>query len=94
MCPIRLPDDTDVGALGETLRDSYRIEMPLLTWQGIKLARLSVQVYTQQEEVDASVAALLRYVPECRSRPHVSDDPAESRASLHDPIRQNVSVYS
>ena len=66
LCPIRLPDDTDVGALSEMLRDRYRIEMPLLAWQGIKLARLSVQVYTQQGEVDAAVAALLRHVPECR----------------------------
>jgi isopenicillin-N epimerase len=65
LVPVRLPDATDMGKLGQILREQYQIEMPMITWNGFKIARLSVQVYTTQEELDTFVAALEKHVPEC-----------------------------
>lgn len=66
LCPIRLPDQTDMGKLSEIFRNQYQIEMPLINWNGVKIARLSVQSYTAQAEIDAFVAAALAHVPECQ----------------------------
>jgi isopenicillin-N epimerase len=62
---IRLPDRVDVHELGRILREQYRIEMPLIHWHGIKLARLSVQSYTTQEDLDILVDAVMQHAPEC-----------------------------
>ena len=62
LCPIRLPDNTDMAKLGEIMRDHYHIEMPLITWGAVKIARLSVQIYTSQDELDALVEALTTHV--------------------------------
>ena len=37
----------------------------MITWNGFKIARLSVQIYTTQEELDTFVGALEKHVPEC-----------------------------
>jgi isopenicillin-N epimerase len=66
LCPIRLPDNTDMDKLRQIFTDQYQIEMPLITWNNVKLARLSVQIYTSQEEVDTFVDALLAHLPECQ----------------------------
>jgi len=65
LCPIRLPDQTDMDKLNKIFREQYQIEMPLITWQNVKIARLSVQAYTSQEEIDTFVHALEKHVPEC-----------------------------
>ena len=65
LIPIRLPDQTDMGKLGQLLRDEYQIEMPMINWNGVKIARLSVQIYTTQEELDTFVGALEKHVPDC-----------------------------
>lgn len=65
LCPIRLPDQTDMGKLSEILRNDYQIEMPMITWHNYKIARLSVQIYTTQEELDTFVGALEKHVPDC-----------------------------
>jgi hypothetical protein len=62
---IRLPDRTDLSALGKILRDEYAIEIPLIYWHSAKLARLSVQVYTTQAELDTFVDAVMKHAPEC-----------------------------
>ncbi|MEM7535293.1 MAG: aminotransferase class V-fold PLP-dependent enzyme [Chloroflexota bacterium] len=66
LCPIRLPDRTDMEALGKILREQYKIEMPLITWgderHSVKLARISVQIYTTQEELDVLVEALTTHI--------------------------------
>jgi isopenicillin-N epimerase len=67
LCPIRLPDKTDMGKLGQIFRDHYQIEMPLINWNGVKIARLSVQVYTSQDELDAFVEAATTHVLACQS---------------------------
>jgi isopenicillin-N epimerase len=66
LCPIRLPDKTDMGKLGQILREQYQIEMPMINFQGTKIARLSVQIYTTQAELDTFVDALLAHVPACQ----------------------------
>ena len=66
LCPIRLPDQTDMGKLGQILSEEYQIEMPMINFRGTKIARLSVQIYTAQEEIDAFVKALMTHVPACQ----------------------------
>ena len=65
LCPIRLPDNTDMSKLGQIMRDNYKIEMPLITWNGVKIARLSVQIYTTQDELDAFVEGITTHLSAC-----------------------------
>ncbi len=65
LCPVRLPDNTDMPKLGGILREQYQIEMPMINWNGTKLARLSVQIYTSQEELDTFVQAVKTHLPDC-----------------------------
>ena len=65
LCPIRLPDQTDMVKLGQIFREQYQIEMPLINFRGTKIARLSVQIYTTQAEIDAFIDAAMKHVPEC-----------------------------
>jgi isopenicillin-N epimerase len=65
LVPIRLPDQTDIEALGNILREDYKIEMPLIAWRDVKIARLSVQCYNTQDELDALFEALTTHVPAC-----------------------------
>jgi len=67
LCPIRLPDKTDMAKLGEIFREHYQIEMPLINWNGVKIARLSVQIYTSQDELDAFVEAATTHVLACQT---------------------------
>lgn len=62
LCLIRLPDNTDLTQLGQILREQYRIEMPLIGWGGLKSARLSVQIYTTQDELDMLVEAVTTHI--------------------------------
>ena len=62
LCPIRLPDNTDMDKLSAIMHDEYKIEMPLITWNNYKIARLSVQIYTTQDEIDALVEMLTTHV--------------------------------
>jgi isopenicillin-N epimerase len=68
LCPIHLPDNTDMGQLGQILREQYQIEIPMINWCGVKIARLSVQIYTSQDELDIFVDAVKRHCPECQDR--------------------------
>jgi isopenicillin-N epimerase len=67
LCPIRLPDNTDAGKLSEILREHYQIEMPIITWQHVKIARLSVQIYNTEDELDAFVEAITTHLPACQA---------------------------
>ena len=66
LCPIRLPDNTDMGELGKLLHEQYRIEMPMLVWKQFKIARLSVQYYNTQAELDIFMDALNTHVEACQ----------------------------
>jgi len=66
LCPIRLPDQTDMGKLSEIFRNQYQIEMPLINWNGVKIARLSVQAYTTQADLDTFIDAAMTHVAACQ----------------------------
>jgi isopenicillin-N epimerase len=55
-----LPAITDIVLLKNRLYDEFRIEVPLLDWNGNKLIRVSVQGYNTEDELDALCNALFR----------------------------------
>ncbi len=57
MSAIRLPE-VDIQAFQRRLWDDYRIEVPLMRWNGIPLIRVSIQGYNDQSDADALIAAL------------------------------------
>ncbi len=60
MTSIPLPP-CDRAALGSLLREQYNIEVPVLSWNGRVLLRLSVQGYNTQEDVDTLLTALATF---------------------------------
>jgi isopenicillin-N epimerase len=58
MAAAPLPVDTDIVLLKKRLYDEYRIEVPLIDWNGNKLIRISVQGYNTQRDVDKLIRAL------------------------------------
>jgi isopenicillin-N epimerase len=68
---------TDVGAtlppcqldnLKTRLYDEFRIEIPVVHWNGRHFVRISIQGYNTQAEVEQLVAAL-RFAPQPITRP-------------------------
>jgi isopenicillin-N epimerase len=57
MASLPLPR-CDAKLLQQQLLDEYGIEIPIITWSGRQFARISVQGYNTQADVDALVAAL------------------------------------
>jgi isopenicillin-N epimerase len=53
-----LPQSTDLVALKARLYDQFRIEVPLIEWNGRKFMRISVQAYNSQEDIDALLEGL------------------------------------
>jgi isopenicillin-N epimerase len=53
-----LPPQTDLTLLKQRLYDDYRIEVPLIEWQGHKLIRVSIQGYNTRHDVDTLLHAL------------------------------------
>lgn len=58
-----LPETTDVQKLKERLYEEYRVEVPLIEWNGKKFLRVSVQGYNTQEDVEALCQALEVLLP-------------------------------
>lgn len=58
MVAAPLPDLVDLAALKARLYDEYRIEVPLIAWNGRKLIRVSVQGYNTRRDVEKLVQAL------------------------------------
>ncbi len=58
MMSMQLPKDTDLEALKSTLYDRYRIEIPLIAWNDLKLLRFSIQAYNSPADGLALVEAL------------------------------------
>lgn len=53
-----LPADTDLALLKQRLYDDYRVEIPLIDWNGYKLIRVSIQGYNTRRDVDTLLRAL------------------------------------
>lgn len=64
MVAIPLPLNTDVIALKTRLYEEYRIEVPVHTWGGQKLMRVSVQGYNAKGDIDALSEALKTLLPQ------------------------------
>jgi isopenicillin-N epimerase len=58
MVAASLPDETDILTLKRRLYDDYRIEVPLIEWDGRKLIRVSIQGYNTRRDVDHLLRAL------------------------------------
>jgi isopenicillin-N epimerase len=55
---VPLPNETDVVGLKENLYEKYRVEVPLINWNGRKLIRVSIQGYNSRRDVDSLMVAL------------------------------------
>lgn len=60
---MSLPANTDVIALKTRLYDEYRIEVPVLSWNGKNLIRVSVQGYNSKHDIDMLYQALKVLLP-------------------------------
>jgi len=56
----RLPATADLTGLKQRLYDDYRIEVPLISWNGQKFIRVSFQAYNDSADADALLEALTR----------------------------------
>ena len=58
----------DGEALQRKLYDEFKVEVPILTWQGQQFIRLSVQGYNTQADIEALLEALSKVIRalECR----------------------------
>ena len=62
MVSIPLPAQIDAKQLQIDLRQNYRIEIPVIEWNGMNFIRLSVQGYNTEQDVDALISALTFYI--------------------------------
>jgi isopenicillin-N epimerase len=53
----------DAAALQRRLCDEYRVEAPVIEWNGWQLVRVSVQGYNTEEDAQALMAALTAALP-------------------------------
>lgn len=58
MFSIRLPDQADLKQLKRRLYDEFRVEVPMMQWNGMKLMRISIQAYNSRSDADALIEAL------------------------------------
>jgi isopenicillin-N epimerase len=58
MVAVELPEGTDAWAMKDRLYDKYRIEIPMIVWDGRPLIRASVQGYNGQADIDALLGAV------------------------------------
>ena len=58
MFSARLPVETDIVALKSRLYEDFRVEVPLMEWNGYKLIRVSVQGYNTHQDIEHLLLAL------------------------------------
>jgi isopenicillin-N epimerase len=58
MATAELPPSVDILQLKSRLYDGYRVEVPLIDWNGHKLVRVSIQGYNTAEDADRLLDAL------------------------------------
>lgn len=61
-----LPPISDLEALKSRLYDQFRIEVPLIEWNGQHYVRISVQAYNSLEDIKSLVGALEFLLPQYR----------------------------
>ncbi|MDP2856996.1 MAG: aminotransferase class V-fold PLP-dependent enzyme [Bacillota bacterium] len=59
----------DAVTLKRRLHDEYRVEVPIVEWNGRQMVRVSIQGYNTLEDVRALVAALAALLPEVAISP-------------------------
>lgn len=59
----------DAATLKRRLYDEYRVEVPIVEWNGLQMVRVSIQGYNTLEDVRALVAALAALLPEVAASP-------------------------
>jgi isopenicillin-N epimerase len=57
-CSAPIPKNADLAVLKTRLYDEYRIEIPLILWNELKLIRISMQGYNTQRDVNKLIGAL------------------------------------
>ncbi len=62
MVAARLPDSVDPLQLHDTLWNEFRIEVPVLDWNGMNLIRVSFQAYNSEDDLQALLAALEKLI--------------------------------
>ena len=60
MFAARLPVHIDLETLKQRLYDEYRVEVPVVSWNGQKFIRVSFQGYNTPSDADTLVEALAR----------------------------------
>jgi isopenicillin-N epimerase len=63
-----LPPDTNIEMLKARLYDEYKVEVPLIDWNGMKLIRVSVQGYNTPEDLDRLLEGLQILLPQTQSK--------------------------
>jgi isopenicillin-N epimerase len=53
-----LPSQTDITTLQKRLYDEWRVEVPLINWNGQKFVRISVQGYNTPDDLEALIDGL------------------------------------
>ena len=56
----------DLDTLKRRLYDEYRIEIPVIDWNGRHFVRISIQGYNTRADIDALIAALRELLPHVR----------------------------
>jgi isopenicillin-N epimerase len=58
MRAVELPQGDDPGELWARLFQEHRVEVPVYEWEGLRVLRVSIGPYNDEEDVDKLVAAL------------------------------------
>ena len=58
MAIAALPTSIDLIAMKKRLIEDFRVEIPLIRWNGRQFIRISIQGYNNERDVDALLAAL------------------------------------
>jgi isopenicillin-N epimerase len=69
-----LPPDTEIETLKLRFYADFRVEVPLVDWNGVKLMRISVQAYNTPADMDALVEGVGKLIRELRVKSETRDE--------------------
>jgi selenocysteine lyase/cysteine desulfurase len=58
MVSVPLPQAIDPQTLKNQLYEQFKIEIPVMTWNNIRLVRASFQAYNSRQDLDSLISAL------------------------------------